>query len=472
MEALESDHQRLKADGRTTSSLHISAGDLGAKSFRKRYNLKYAYLAGSMYRGISSKEMVVALGQAKLMGFLGTAALSLTQIEDDIKYIGSHLAKEQGFGVNLICHLSNPSIEMERVSLFLQLGIRCVEAAAFMLITPALVLFRTKGLRKGANGVICDNRIIAKVSRPEVAQAFLSPAPADIVQILFDEGKISAEQAQMAQKIPMSHDICVESDSGGHTDQGVASVLFPVIEQLRNEATRQFSGDEPIHVGLAGGIGTPNAVVSAFMMGADFVLTGSINQCTVESGASSAVKDLLEKINVQDTDYAPAGDMFEIGARVQVLKKGVLFPARANKLYQLYKHYDSWEGIPVSIQRQLEKNYFKKAFDQVWSEVIDYHMGKGQSVTIKEAENNQKHKMALVFRWYFAYANRLSFSGDLRFQTDFQVHTGPALGAFNQWVKNSDMAFWRNRNVDKVAEKLMEASAEKLTQQIKNILAR
>ncbi len=49
--------------------------------------------------------------------------------------------------------------------------------------------------------------------------------------------------------------------------------------------------------------------------------------------------------NIQDTDYAPAGDMFEIGAKVQVLKKGVFFPARAGKLFMLYKHYNALEEI-------------------------------------------------------------------------------------------------------------------------------
>ena len=93
-------------------------------------------------------------------------------------------------------------------------------------------------------------------------------------------------------------------------------------------------------------------------MGADFVLTGSINQCTVEAGNSDAVKDLLQDINVQDTDYAPAGDMFEIGARVQVLKKGVLFPARANKLYRLYTQYDSLNDIPEKTIVQLERKLF------------------------------------------------------------------------------------------------------------------
>ena len=69
------------------------------------------------------------------------------------------------------------------------------------------------------------------------------------------------------------------------------------------------------------GIGTPEAAAAAFLLGAEFIGTGSINQCTVEAGTSDSVKDLLQEANVQDTSYAPAGDMFEAGARVQVLKK-------------------------------------------------------------------------------------------------------------------------------------------------------
>ena len=43
--------------------------------------------------------------------------------------------------------------------------------------------------------------------------------------------------------------------------------------------------------------------------------------------------------------------------------------------------------------------------------------------------------MALVFRWYFGYTSRIAFEGDIKNKVNFQVHTGPALGAFNQWTK-------------------------------------
>ena len=59
----------------------VSPETLGDESFKKDYGIKYAYIAGSMYRGISSKELVVRLGKSNLFGFFGTGGLRLDEIE-------------------------------------------------------------------------------------------------------------------------------------------------------------------------------------------------------------------------------------------------------------------------------------------------------------------------------------------------------------------------------------------------------
>src|SRR6202008_2894745 len=141
-----------------------------------------------------------------------------------------------------------------------------------------------------------------------------------------------------------------------------------VLLRLRDAAVRRYRYPTGISVGAAGGIGTPEAIAAAFIMGVDFVLTGSINQCTVEAGTSETVKDLLQDANVQDMDIVPAGDMFEIGAKVQVFKKGLLFPARAKKLYDLYRQFESLEQLDEQTRVQLEKRYFKKSFDEIFAE--------------------------------------------------------------------------------------------------------
>src|SRR5262249_44640182 len=161
--------------------------------------------------------------------------------------------------------------------------------------------------------------------------AFMSPAPEGMVRELVAGGHLTPQEAHLGRSIPVAGDICVEADSAGHTDQGVAYALMPVMLHLRDQAMARYSYRKPIRVGAAGGIGSPAAAAAAFVMGADFITTGSINQCTVEAGTSERVKDMLQDMDVQDTSYAPAGDMFETGAKVQVLSKGVFFPGRANK---------------------------------------------------------------------------------------------------------------------------------------------
>jgi len=441
----------------------IQPNQLGSPLFLSDYGVRYAYITGSMYKGIGSKELVVRMGQAGLLGFLGTGGLGLGVIKEAIAFIQSQLTQSQAYGMNLLCNLGQPENEMSQVDLFLQTGIRHVEASAFVQITPALVRFRLTGLKRSPQGkVVLPHTLIAKVSRPEVATFFMSPAPQKIVQELVAAGHLTKSEAELGEQIPMAHDICVEADSGGHTDQGVAHVLIPTIHRLKERMMAQFHYDKPLRIGAAGGIGTPEAAAAAFLLGADFIVTGSINQCTVEAGTSDSVKDLLQAMNIQDTTYAPAGDMFEMGARVQVLKKGLFFPARANKLYELYKHCNALEQIDEKTSQLIQTKYFKKTFDEVWQECQKYYAKESPS-EIEKAEQNPKHKMALIFRWYFSYTGCLALEGEESQRVDYQIHCGPALGAFNQWVKGTELESWQNRHVDQIAEKLMQGAARWLT---------
>lgn len=442
---------------RTVPGLAIEAETLGSEIFRKRYNLKYAYVAGAMYRGVSSKELVVKMGRAGMMGFLGTGGMRLSRIEDDIRYIQGELAPEQAYGMNFIHHPNQPEREEELVDLLLRYQVRTIEASAFWGMTPSLVRYKAKGLRRDAQGnIVSDNRIIAKISRPEVADAFMSAAPERMIGKLLESGRITNEEAQMLRRVPVADDLCIEADSGGHTDSGVAYTLFPAILGMRNEKMKAAESHVRIGIGAAGGIGTSEAAAAAFVLGADFIVTGSINQCTVEAGTSDAVKEMLQQMNVQDTEYAPAGDMFEYGAKVQVLKKGVFFPARANKLYELYTQCGSLDEIPPAARTQIEEKYFKRSFESIFEEL----KGRYSAEDIGKAASNPKYKMALVFKWYFGHSSKLALAGDTEGKVDYQIHCGPALGAFNQSVKGTDLEHWRNRHVDAIGYKLLNDTAQ------------
>lgn len=456
-----------KSAGSDQSAPLITAESLGSPDFRAAHGLRYAYVSGAMYKGIASTDLVVRMGRAGMMGYFGTGGLRLEKIEEAIVRIQRELDRGQPYGMNLLCNLIHPEFEEATVDLYLRHAVRRVEAAAYTQVTPSLVRYRLQGVSEDAGGnVVTANAIAAKISRPEVATQFLQPAPPKIVQRLLETNRITAAQAALAARIPMADDLCIESDSGGHTDNGVALCLLPTMLRLRDDANAQRRAGPRLRVGAAGGLGTPHAIAAAFMLGADYVLTGSINQCTVEAGTSDLAKDLLAAINVQDTAMAPAGDMFEIGAKVQVLSKGVFFPARATKLYELYRQYDSLEQIDEKTRTQLETRYFKRTFDDVYRETREHYLRVAPE-QIERAEKNPKAKMALVFRWYFVHSNRLAQKGVAEGKVDFQIHTGPALGAFNQWVKGTPLEDWRLRHADDIGLLLLREAAALLERRIR-----
>ncbi len=440
--------------------MHFTPAALGSKSFREDYGTLYTYMSGAMYKAIASKEMVVCMGKAGYLGIYGSGGVPLDEVSNSIRYIQHELSNGESYGVNIVCSPSFPNYEQDLVNIFLRYGVRVMEASAFMHVTPALVHYRLNGLtRKNTGEIVAENKILAKISRPEVAAAFLNPAPRNIVESLLQNGDISTEQAELSSYIPMADDLCAEADSGGHTDMGVMTALLPTIIRQAKEICGLRAYSKPVRVGAAGGIGTPEAVASAYLMGAAFVLTGSINQCTVEAGTSDAVKDMLQQLNIQDTDYAPAGDMFELGAKVQVMKRGVFFPVRANKLYDLWRTHSSLYEIDERTRQQIEIKFFGKSFDEVYEETKEYYLRVAPH-EIDKAERTPKYKMSLVFRWYFIHSTRLAMSGSEKQRMDYQVHTGPAMGAFNQWAKGTDMENWRNRHVDLIADRLMQEAAD------------
>ena len=82
-----------------------------------------------------------------------------------------------------------------------------------------------------------------------------------------------------------------------------------------------------------------------------------------QAPAERAPAVLFVEQSQADVTMAPAADMFEMGVRVQVLKRGTMFPMRAAKLYELYRQYPSWEAIPAAERVQVEKTHLRATFD-------------------------------------------------------------------------------------------------------------
>ncbi len=428
--------------------------NLGDPEFKKAHGLRYCYIVGAMANAITSVEMVEKSGRAGFIGFFGAAGLTLEEIEAAIDSL-QHRLKGIPFGFNLIHSPADPELEAAVVRLYLKRGIRLISASAYLDLTLPLVYYRVKGIHRGADGtVICPNKIIAKVSRVEVARKYFSPPPEKLLAQLVDKRMISTEEADLAKSIAMADDLTAEADSGGHTDNRPALSLFPTMLALRNEVTEKYNYNRPPSVGLAGGIATPESAAAAFAMGAAYILTGSINQSCVEAGTSEVVRQMLAEAGQADVTMAPAADMFEMGVKVQVLKRGTMFPHRAAKLYDLYNQYDSFEHIPESQRLILERDFFRCSFQDEWEQTKGY-FARHDPKQIDRAEKDAKHKMALVFRSYLGQSSNWANRGDLSRKIDYQIWCGPAMGAFNQWIKGSFLEKPENRKTVTVAMNLL-----------------
>lgn len=464
----------LKADGSqgTASDTNlmgiipkIPVSSFGSPEFRAEYGVKYAYVGGAMVGAISSRAMVKALANSGCLGIFGSSGLPPARVEDEVASLAADLP-DKPFGACLIHTPQDPSWEEKVTEIYLKHGINLIEASAFMQLTPSIVRYRLSGATRRPDGSIhVPNRVMAKVSRVELARRFFAPAPEKMVKEALNRGWITQAEASLAPYIPMAGDLTAEADSGGHTDFRPALPLWPAMVEAAREATAKYGYAQALRVGVGGGIGTPWALLGARLMGAAYAVTGSINQACVESGLAPGGRELLAKAGQADVVQGPAADMFELGAKVQVLKFGTLYAMRAQKLADAYRQYGSIEEIPTADREAFETQIFKQTLADTWAQTKSFFEERDPAQATK-AENDPKYKMALIFRWYLGQASRWAINGVEDRRTDWQIFCGPAQGAFNEWAKGSIYEKPENRKVADLAMNLLYGASVLMRQNL------
>ncbi len=437
---------------------------LGSAAFRADHGVRCAYVAGAMAGGIAGTDLVLAMGRANLLGYFGAGGLPLDAVEAALVTLAAE-SNGQPYGCNLLHNPAEPAVEERTVDLMLAHGVRHADASAYMQLTPAVVRYRLTGIHADGDRVVVPNRLAAKVSRPEVAEPFLRPAPEKLVAELVAAGVLTPDQANLARRVPMADDITAEADSGGHTDRRPLPVLIPVIRRLVDRVAEEEGYAMRPRVGAAGGIGDPWSLAAALQLGADYVMTGSVNQATVEAATSGTVKAMLAGAGFADVAEGPAPDMFEIGAQVQVLSRGTMYAQRAARLYELYRAHDGIGAIPEADRQKIEKQIFQRPLAEVWAETEAYWRARDPR-EVERAAREPRHQMALTFRWYLGMTSRWARLGDESRKRDYQVWCGPAMGLFNDWVRGSWLEPLPARGVVTVAAALMRGASAALRVQL------
>jgi len=181
-------------------------------------------------------------------------------------------------------------------------------------LTPAVVLCATRGLQRDPQGRIQRRQhIFAKLSRPEVAEAFMSPAPSALLEPLVRAGKLSAEEAALAAHVPVAEDITAEADSGGHTDNRPLAALLPVLLSLRDRLYSSIAFRAPFAWAQRAAWArrrSGRGLLAGRRVCGDRLGKPSRNR----AGLAEDGKRMLAEAGLADVMMAPCADMFELGS--------------------------------------------------------------------------------------------------------------------------------------------------------------
>jgi PfaD family protein len=147
-----------------------------------------------------------------------------------------------------------------------------------------------------------------------------------------------------------------------------------------------------------------------------------------------------------------------MGVKVQVLKRGTMFANRAHKLYEIYRAHPSLDAIPADVRVVVERDMLRATCAEAWESTRAFFTQRDPS-QIAKADADPKHKMALVFRAYLGQASKWAIAGDDARALDFQIWSGPAMGALNAWVAGSFLEPLAARTVGQIGLNLLEGAA-------------
>ena len=413
---------------------------LGNAGFCRAHNLRHAYVVGSPTPGIRTPEMVVEATEAGLLAYLDDYRPTPAEaIEQTRRRLGSQAA----FGVGLF-----RQVETSVVDAAIERGIEFAEAVGYRQITPALVRFRFAGTGGDPRK---SRRLAALVTHVYQVELFTRPAPEAVIHGLAADGALTVAEASAARRRPVATDLCVMCGTGDGPD---FATLLPAVRSLRDRAQTE---EEPIFVGAGGALGNPEAIACAFLLGADFVRTGSVNMGCVESALDPDLRQALSRLEPGETTGAPAADGFALGARIQVMKKGSFFAARAQKLYELYRFHDSLDDLDRDQVASLEKTVFRQSLGDLRRQIRP------------SADGDPKALMADVFRSYLEQSRQWALGGHDERRVDFQVPCDESMAAFNRYVAGTELQSAEARRVTDLARRLLDDARALLVERLQSM---
>ncbi|MFJ4439057.1 ACP S-malonyltransferase [Streptomyces sp. NPDC088923] len=412
--------------------LPVTRERLGAARFRERYATDSAWVVSGTGDGAAGDEVCRAARAAGLMAFTDPAPGTPAPAS-----LGE--AARGGWGSGL---RPGPDADAQ-VTALLAHDVRHVEADHPHGPDAALVRFRFTGAHRGPAGTpVAVRHVLARVTGPGQAAAFLRPPAPSLLAGLVHTGALTEDEAEAARALPVASDLAVQDPGGWHEDAADAYQLLPSVAAL----AARCPGTEPVHVGLCGVVGTPEQAATAFALGAAFLVSTSLTACTPEARLATSLKDTLARAGEDDVTWAPTERHASLGVPGRVVRRGTLFPARSGLLHRLLCAHRYFADVPAPRRRHIEEQLLGRP-----------------APPPPDSRADDRPLTADVFRWYVRETARRTPAGEPLRPLDHQLRCDPEVTRFNRAVSGTALAAWTARTPGALATHLLTNAAELLT---------
>ena len=262
--------------------------------------------------------------------------------------------------------------------------------------------------------------------------------------------------------VPIATDVTVEADSGGHTDNRPLAALLPVTDRAARWGGARSRPPPP-----APGSGPRAAPRHASRRRLGLRARGGLRAHRVRQPGRGGVRPLggrpaapRPEPSISDVAMAAAADMFELGVKVQVLRRGHALrgprpTGSTTSIARTLRSRRSRARRPRASSRQDPRRLDRGRLEGDGS-LLAASRSRARRPRRRGPEAPHGAGVPLVPRQVEPVGDRRR---DAPAHADYQVWCGPAMGAFNDWARGSFLEDPSARTVGQIGLNLLEGAA-------------
>ncbi len=323
--------------------------------------------------------------------------------------------------------------------------------------SPEVVLARLRGITENR-----ASKVFVRVSLPETAALFSQPAPQSMVEELLKSARLTEAEAQRASSIPLATHIVVD---GGAESRDLMTLL---------PAIRRVCKGDRIRIGIAGSVGTPDALEGVLAMGASFVLFENVFQALEGSSLGSRAQDMVHKMRISDVQKSWFPEGYEFQLKEDTVRAGTLYCRRAERLHEILASVNLVEELEASQIKELQDRYFQgKELESVLEEAQKTLQPYFPDLCEAARDSDGLRRLNLIaIYWIFSRLEDAE-SEEPRDPMNLLIRGDGALANLVQWMKSAPAFNRLPTEPAQLLERLCrEAGLEPLQKEVSGMLER